>query len=91
MPAVWCPFAERHPLPEADRQPLRRTSPKAAIFRNSWHIVSVWTTVVLVTATSSRVTASHAPSTLNRCRPDAARTKIRWKDQRQHKKVPKTK
>jgi hypothetical protein len=32
MPAVWCPFAERHPLPEADSQPLRRTSPKAAIF-----------------------------------------------------------
>jgi hypothetical protein len=38
----------------------------AAIFRTSSHIVSVLTTVVLVTAISSRVTASHAPRTLNR-------------------------
>ena len=41
-------------------------SPNAAIFRSSSHIVSVLTTVVLVTAISSRVTAFHAPSTLNR-------------------------
>ena len=40
--------------------------PRAAIFRNSSHIVSVLTTVVLVTLTSSRVTAFQAPRTLNR-------------------------
>ena len=40
--------------------------PNAAIFRNSSLIVSVLTTVVLVTAISWRVTAFHAPKTLNR-------------------------
>ena len=61
---------------------------KAAIFRSSSHIVSVFTTVVLVTDTSSRVTAFHAPSTLNRCRPEAARTNSRWKDHKRHRNVP---
>ena len=37
-------------------------------------MVSVFTTVVFVTGTNARVTASHAPNTWNRCRPRAART-----------------
>src|SRR5271157_3317689 len=36
-------------------------SPRSAILRNNSHIVSVLTTVVLVTAISSRVTAFPAP------------------------------
>ena len=40
--------------------------PNAAIFRNSSLIVSVLTTVVLVTAIRWRITAFHAPKTLNR-------------------------
>jgi hypothetical protein len=63
----------------------------AAILRKSSLIVSVLTTVVLVTAISWCVTAFHAPNTLNRCRPEAARIKIRVNDHRQHKKVPNTK
>ena len=66
-------------------------SPSAAILRKSSHIVSVLTTVVLVADTKVRVTAFHAPSTLNRCRPAAARTKSRVNDHRQHRKVPYTK
>ena len=63
-------------------------SPNAAILRRSSHIVWVLTTVVLVTDTSSRVMAFQAPKTLNRWRPEAARTKIRVNDHRQHKNVP---
>jgi hypothetical protein len=54
-----------------------------ATARNNSHIVSVFTTVVLVMVINSRVTAFHAPSTLKRCRPDAARTKTRAIDHRQ--------
>jgi len=46
-------------------------------------MVSVLTTVVLVTATSWRVTAFQAPRTLKRWRPEAARTKILAMHQRQ--------
>jgi len=67
------------------------TSPRAEIARSNSHIVSLFTTVVLVIATSSRVTAFHAPSTLKRCRPDAARTNTRVIDHRQHRNVPNTK
>ena len=67
------------------------TNPRAAIARRSSHIVSVFTTVVFVIVTSSRVTAFQAPRTLNRCRPDAALTKIRVSDHRQHRNVPNTK
>lgn len=63
----------------------------AAILRSNSHMVSVFTTVVLVTAISWRETAFQAPRTLKRCRPDAARTKIREMLQRQQRKVPKTK
>src|SRR5207247_426869 len=65
-------------------------SPLAAIFRNNAHRVSVFTTVVFVTDTNARVTASHAPNTLNRCRPLAARTNTRRIDHRQHRYVPYT-
>jgi len=54
-------------------------------------MVSVFTTVVLVTASSCRVMAFQAPRTLNRCRPEAARTNILARLQRQQRKVPKTK
>ena len=47
--------------------------------------MSVLTTVMLVTLTSSRVTAFQAPKTLNRWRPEAARTKIRVNDHKQHR------
>lgn len=61
------------------------TSFWAAITRSNAHIVSVFTTVVLVTLSSCRVTAFHAPSTLNRWRPLAARTHTRRIDHRQHR------
>ena len=64
--------------------------PAAAIFCSNSHIVSVFTTVVLVTDTNARVTASHAPDTLNRWRPLAARTNTRRIDHRQHRYVPYT-
>ena len=44
-----------------------------------------------VTANNWRVTAFQAPSTLNRCRSEAARTKIRVNDHRQHRNVLNTK
>src|SRR5688500_4792479 len=69
------------------------TEPTAATFCSNAHMVStvsVFTTVVFVTDTNARVTASHAPSTLNRCRPLAARTNTRTIDHRQHKYVPYT-
>ena len=53
--------------------------------------MSVFTTVVFVTVTSVRATASHAPRTLNRWRSDAARTNTRETDHRQHRYVPYTK
>ena len=42
------------------------TNSADATFRSSWHMVSVFTTVVFVTDMNARVTAFHAPSTLNR-------------------------
>jgi hypothetical protein len=48
----------------------------------------VFTTVVFVIVSSSRVTAFQAPSTLNRCRPDTALTKIRVSDHRATQERP---
>src|SRR5262245_41143112 len=62
-----------------------------AIARNNAHIASVFTTAVLVTVVSVFVTAFHAPKTLNRWRPDAARTNTRVNDHKQPRNVPKTK
>jgi uncharacterized phage-associated protein len=67
------------------------TNPRAATARSRSHMVAVFTTVVFAIVTSSRVTAFQAPSTLNRCRPDAALTKTRASDHRQHRNVPNTK
>jgi hypothetical protein len=48
----------------------------------------VFTTVVFVTAINSLLTALIAPSTLTRCRPDAARTYSLTNDHRQPKERP---
>jgi len=64
-PARVCSMAVRNSANAGWRRALSKTSvigpvrPSAAIFRRSSHIVSVFTTAVLVTAISSRVTPQH--------------------------------